>query len=162
MADQCVSASSMMDCLIHCSDDTSTLLAPTNLESWNALLRAATIRGYTPILNLAKDLPEGRMPDILYHRKCRSIFTMKKLLDSILAKQSSTVESQTKDRRKSFCTKRGEAESSLLPPCRDCLQLHIQRANYQTAVWRNCLEGQPDIPEPKGHGWTTDDKGMLL
>lgn len=59
-----------------------------------------------------------------------------------------------------FCTKRGEVESSLLPPCRDCLKLHIQRANYQAAVWRHCLERQPDILEPKGHGWTTDDKGM--
>ena len=61
-----------------------------------------------------------------------------------------------------FCTKRGEMESSLLPPCRDCLQLHTQRANYQAAVWRQCLEGQPGIPDPKGHGWKTDDKGMLL
>lgn len=61
-----------------------------------------------------------------------------------------------------FCTKRGEVESSLLPLCRDCLQLHIQRANYQAAVWRHCLEGQPDIPEPKGQGWTTDDRGMLI
>ncbi|KAJ8338104.1 hypothetical protein SKAU_G00370700 [Synaphobranchus kaupii] len=58
-----------------------------------------------------------------------------------------------------FCTKRGEVESSLLPPCRDCLQLHIQRANYQAAVWTHCLEGQPDIPEPNRHGWKTDDKG---
>jgi hypothetical protein len=32
------------------------LLAPTNLDSWNTLLRAATIRGYTPILDLAKYL----------------------------------------------------------------------------------------------------------
>ena len=54
-----------------------------------------------------------------------------------------------------FCTKRGEVESSLLPPCKDCLQLHIQRTNYQAAVWRHCLERQLDIQEPNGHGWKT-------
>ncbi|KAL2098309.1 hypothetical protein ACEWY4_007516 [Coilia grayii] len=58
-----------------------------------------------------------------------------------------------------FCAKRGEVDSSSLPPCRDCLKLHIQRANYQAGIWRHCLEGQPDIPEPRGHGWTTNDKG---
>jgi len=60
-----------------------------------------------------------------------------------------------------YLTKRGEMESSLLLPCRDRLQLHTQRANYQAAVWRQCLEGQPGIPDPKGYRWKTDDKGML-
>ena len=32
------------------------------------------------------------------------------------------------------CAKRGEAESSQLPPYRDCLFLHAQRANYQAAI----------------------------
>lgn len=61
-----------------------------------------------------------------------------------------------------FCTKRGEMESSLLPPCRDCLQMHIQRANYQAAVWRHCLEGQPGIPEPSKHRWKTVGKCMVF
>lgn len=61
-----------------------------------------------------------------------------------------------------FCTKSSEMQSSPLPPFRDCLQMHIHREDYQAAVWRQCLEGQPDIPEPSGHGWKTDDKGMLL
>ncbi len=32
-----------------------------------------------------------------------------------------------------FCTKRGETDLSQLPPCRDCLQQHMQRANCQSA-----------------------------
>lgn len=52
----------MKDCFIHCSDDISKLVAPTNIESSNTLLRAAKIRGHSPILDLAKDLPE-----VVYH-----------------------------------------------------------------------------------------------
>ena len=70
--------------VIHCSNDDSNLVVPMNIESWNILLRAAKIRGHSPILDLAKDLPEGGIPTILYHRNCRGIFTLKKTLDYIL------------------------------------------------------------------------------
>ena len=33
-----------------------------------------------------------------------------------------------------FCAKRGEIESNLLPPCRDCLFMHLLRANCQAAI----------------------------
>ncbi len=89
------------ECLIHCPDDDSNLVAHTNIYSWNTLLRAAKIRGYSPILDLAKDLPEGSIPSVLYHRKCLSIFIVKMLLDSILAKESSAERSLTEDLRKS-------------------------------------------------------------
>ena len=56
-----------------------------------------------------------------------------------------------------FCAKRGEAESSQLPPCRDCLFLHAQRANFQAAIWRRCLEPKPNVPSPSEHGWTEED-----
>ena len=49
-----------------------------------------------------------------------------------------------------FCTKRGEIESLLLPPCRDCLEKHVQRANYQAAIWRRCLQRDPKVPSPFG------------
>lgn len=60
-----------------------------------------------------------------------------------------------------FCAKRGEVESSQLPPCKDCLRVHIARANYQSAIWRRCLENNAEVPDPKEHGWTTDDDGSL-
>ncbi|KAG0727938.1 hypothetical protein GWK47_033566 [Chionoecetes opilio] len=56
-----------------------------------------------------------------------------------------------------FCTKRGEAESSQLPPCRDCLFLHAQRANFQAAIWRRYLEPKANVPSPSEHGWTEED-----
>ncbi|KAK4325083.1 hypothetical protein Pmani_004239 [Petrolisthes manimaculis] len=55
-----------------------------------------------------------------------------------------------------FCAKRG-AESSQLPPSRDCLFLHAQRANFQAAIWRRCLEPKPNMPSPIEHGWAEED-----
>ena len=60
-----------------------------------------------------------------------------------------------------FCTRRGEVESSQLPPCQDCLFMHSVRANYQAAIWRRSLQTQPSVPSPKHHGWTTNDEGQL-
>ena len=74
---------------------------------------------------------------------------------------SSTTAEVNELRYNLFCAKRGEVESSQLPPCRDCLHLHILRANYQSAIWRRSLESEPDIPDPKTHGWTTDEDGVL-
>jgi hypothetical protein len=52
-----------------------------------------------------------------------------------------------------FCAKKGEIESHQLPPCRDCLVKHAQRANYQAGIWRRCLEQDPEVPSPVGRGW---------
>ena len=52
-----------------------------------------------------------------------------------------------------FCAKRGEIQSYQLPPCRDCLVKHAQRANYQAAIWRRCLEQDSKVPSPVGRGW---------
>ena len=50
-----------------------------------------------------------------------------------------------------FCAK--GLLSNRLPPCQDALKKHCARANYQAAIWRNCLTACPDIPPPHdGHG----------
>ena len=91
-----------MACVIHCSDEASdNLVSPQNLDSWKSLLRAAEIRQHEPILELARDLPEGEIPPVQYHRKCRSIFTMKKLLDSITKRADSAEPSDDRSRRSS-------------------------------------------------------------
>ena len=55
-----------------------------------------------------------------------------------------------------FCSKKGEIESHQLPPCKDSLHKHIDRANYQAGIWRRALIGNPAIPDPVGHGWLTE------
>ena len=52
-----------------------------------------------------------------------------------------------------FCAKKGDIESHRLPPCRDCLDKHAQRANYQAGIWRRCLGQDPQVPRPFGRGW---------
>ena len=62
-----------------------------------------------------------------------------------------------------FCSKKGEAESHQLPPCRDCLHHHCKRDNYQTAVWKNALANN-QVPSPAGKGWVleSDKSGQRL
>ena len=61
-----------------------------------------------------------------------------------------------------FCTKHGELDSYQLPPCADSLKKHIQRANYQAAIWRRCLERTPGVPRPNGYGWNFDSDRLVI
>ena len=61
-----------------------------------------------------------------------------------------------------FCVKMGEIESSLLPLCRDCLFMHLIRANYQAAMWKCCLPARPTVPNPTKCGWICDDGKLAI
>ncbi|KAI8521965.1 hypothetical protein Bbelb_017190 [Branchiostoma belcheri] len=56
-----------------------------------------------------------------------------------------------------FLAKKGNVESSALPPCQTSLHLHVQRANYQAGVWRRCLQNHPRVPSPVESGWEMDE-----
>ena len=77
------------NCIIHYTDeDIDSLVSPKDLESWNILLGTDKIRKHALILDIAKELPEGKIPPTeQYHRKCRSIFTMKRILDLLYPKK---------------------------------------------------------------------------
>ena len=47
-----------------------------------------------------------------------------------------------------------------MPPSSDAAQLHIQRANYQSLVWREACHPKPVIPSPTDSGWKLTD-GLL-
>ncbi|KXJ04733.1 hypothetical protein AC249_AIPGENE5275, partial [Exaiptasia diaphana] len=77
-----------LECIIHCSSENSTeLRSLKDIESWQSLLKAASIRNHKPLLDIAETLKEGEIPDIKYHKTCRSLFTMKKDLDRIFKNQ---------------------------------------------------------------------------
>ena len=59
------------------------------------MLRAAQIRNLQEIIQLSKSLRDGEVSLIYYHRKCRSIFTMKNVLDK-LSQQSSNSQTHQK------------------------------------------------------------------
>ena len=43
-----------------------------------------------------------------------------------------------------------------LPPCKDARDQHINRANYQAAIWRHSLAARSPVPSRQGNGWTVD------
>lgn len=59
-----------------------------------------------------------------------------------------------------FCKK--TLQSNQLPPCKDSLIKHVQRANYQCYIWKRALECNPDIPSPDGNGWSVSRAKLLL
>ena len=65
-------------------------------------------------------------------------------------------------RYKIYCSKQGKISLASLPPCRHTLKKHCQRANYQTRIWRRCLEQNYLIANPTDHGWIDDDDGNLI
>jgi len=64
-------------------DNDSHLVSPKTYDSWFTLLKAATIRKHNVIIDVAKQLNTGEVPEIYYHKKCRSFFTLKRDLDTI-------------------------------------------------------------------------------
>ncbi len=50
------------------------------------------------------------------------------------------------------------SHSMSLPPTKDALNLHVQRCNYQAALWRRALDPLVNgAPSPKAHGWIVDE-----
>ena len=69
-----------MYCLIHCSDNDAALITPNSVKSWRTLRRAAQLRHNEDILGIRVNSP-NEIPEVYYHRKRRSIFTMKRGLE---------------------------------------------------------------------------------
>ena len=55
-----------------------------------------------------------------------------------------------------FCAKKGNIDSTHLPPCVDCLFKHASRANFQAAIWKRSLQSCQGTPIPIGSGWRED------
>ena len=94
MADADTVAPKEQKCILHkyCSkvNKKEKLVELKCYESWQTLLNSAIIRNYDPLLALSKDLSGNEFPHIFYHRKCRSVFTMKKDLNALKRKLSNT------------------------------------------------------------------------
>ena len=61
-----------------------------------------------------------------------------------------------------FCEKKGHIESSRLPPCRDCLTMHVMRANHQAGIWQRSLQPCPLIPNLSDHGWVVEEGKLAV
>ena len=48
-------------------------------------------------------------------------------------------------------------KKKIIPPSRDSLRQHRERANYQAATLKNSLNATINAPSPVGHGWHLKD-----
>ena len=89
-------------CIIHITDEdpNANLVLLRDIESWKTLLLAAKTRGFKAILDIEKTRKEGSVPEVYYHRKCRSLFTMKKSLKAMKQKKKKKVTIPLPDKRR--------------------------------------------------------------
>ena len=70
------------ECIIHSSIVsealTKNLSTLKDLNSWKDLCEAAEINKHQTLLNIARSTPEGTVPHVHYHRKCRQHFILEK------------------------------------------------------------------------------------
>ena len=88
-------------CILHsksaATDSDDHLISPQSYESWLTLFEAAKIRNITPVLDVAQNLEEQEVPSIFYHRNFRSIFTLKRDLETIKRKNQNPHDKEDED-----------------------------------------------------------------
>ncbi|XP_057314196.1 uncharacterized protein LOC130655456 [Hydractinia symbiolongicarpus] len=65
-------------------------------------------------------------------------------------------------RYKKFCSCKPTPEPQQLPPTRDALLNHCKRVSYITAIVRNSLVANPNLPSPNGHGWNVNGEKLEI
>ena len=60
-------------------------------------------------------------------------------------------------RYKIYCQRSGKIGINMLPPCLNILTQHLERVNYQSRIWHQCLVPSPSIRTPDGNGWCIND-----
>ena len=77
-------------CILHEAstkiDSKEKLVSFQTNRSWLTLVEAAKVRNYLPLLAILPTLCNNEVPKIQYHRKCRSLFTLKRELESLKRK----------------------------------------------------------------------------
>ena len=76
-------------------DDNANLISPQTLTSWLTLLETAKVRDHQPVLEIANQIEGDEIPKIFYHRKCRSLFTMKRDLETLKRKATDSFSDET-------------------------------------------------------------------
>ena len=81
----------MDKCIIHFEQRTEERLVEFNDRAlWETLLQAAKIRKFEAVIETGQNLRESDIPSVKYHRKCRSVFTLKRDLQKLNSKNDKT------------------------------------------------------------------------
>ena len=156
--------------------DITKLACVLGKETCNSLIGLHAWTGCDTISSLSGQGKLKALKIILHNDKFRNVFSSlgsqwevsTENLSAIqeftcqLYKRNTKVKEVNELRYQMFLCKKGDVESSQLPPCEDALKQHTIRANYQAAIWRRSLENYPCVPSPtNGHGWVNNEEGDL-
>ena len=120
-------------CIIHyaaCHDkEDEHLVSPKDISSWSALLEAAKVRNHQPVLDVAKTVDENHLPNIVYHQKCRSLFTMKRDLETIKRKREEAVDEESNENTtaKRLCRRTSTEARVYEPVCIFCNKVKFMK-----------------------------------
>ncbi|KAI8487179.1 hypothetical protein Bbelb_349770 [Branchiostoma belcheri] len=90
-----------------------------------------------------------------YERILLSLATSEILCLSLLVSGSNAGHTADAVRYYMFCQRRQSSEA--LPPTSNSLFHHIERANFQTFVWKRCVQAMQELPSPVNNGWRAVD-----
>ena len=65
-------------------------------------------------------------------------------------------------RYKLFFSRKGKVDSNQLPRCHHCLQKHIDRANYQSLIWKRCFDQWPPVSKANKNVWKLDGDTLAI
>ena len=115
--------------------------------SWETLLNAAKIRKFKVVIEIDKNLGESDIPAAKYHRKCRSLFTLKRDLQKLNSENDkiflSTTSNIRSSNRNSTSSQRRECEK--LPfNCMFCQQTKRVKGTETKEKLNLCVELRAD------------------
>ena len=136
------------DCMLDCheSDPNAKLTTLQDYSSWQTVLHAADIQNHASVQNLAFGLAEGEIPCLHYHRKCCSLFTKKRDLNTILSRQQTA--SQTLPIPESIVLNKGSSTDGYRvydPVCIFCSGVKYLKGSGNKAPLVQCREMHADI-----------------
>ena len=111
-------------------EDDEHLVSPQSYDSWLTLLEAAKVRNHAPNLDIAKQLEDEEIPKIFYHRKCQSLFTMKRDVETLKRKaaESLTDEAGSRGSASKRPSRRSSSEGRVYDPiCIFCNKVKSQK-----------------------------------
>ena len=127
-------------------DSTSGLFQIGKKKAWKAFAKGSSL--HDNVGNLGSQIP---LP-------ARTVEACERFICSLYTANKKAGVTADDVRYWMFCQKHQRSEG--LPPTSNSLRHHIERANYQTCVWKRCLNATQQLPSPVNNGWKKVD-GVL-
>ena len=61
-----------------------------------------------------------------------------------------------------YCQRSRRTQFAMLPSCSEVLKQHIVRVNYQTLIWRECLDNLVVLKKQREYCWCINEKKLAM